>query len=92
MMSGDIIEKYEKILIIMMSNIPSYACAISDRAKSEVILTGGFSTRKDVTAYNLQGRVARLPELQKGRQYHACSSYKSGTQTVKIVVPNEIRR
>ena len=64
-----------------MSDIPSYACAISDGP--EVILTGGFSARKDVTAYNLRGETAQLPKLEKGRQYHACSSYKTETQTVR---------
>ena len=87
MISGDIIENYEKILIIMF-NIRSYACAISDSDRSEVILTGGYKAdegaRKDVTAYNLQGRLEILPQLQKGRQYHACSSYKkSETETVR---------
>ena len=42
-----------------MFNFPSYACAISDGP--EVIITGGFSARKDVTAYNLQGVVVNLP-------------------------------
>ena len=59
----------------------SYACAISDG--SEVVLTGGFGNRKEVILYNLNGFVADLPRLKTGRQYHACSSYVSGTQTVK---------
>ena len=47
-----------------MSNIPypSYACAISNGA--EVVLTGGFGNRREVTAYNLDGWVANLPLLK----------------------------
>ena len=59
----------------------SYACAISDG--SEVILTGGFGNRRDVTAYNLDGFVEDLPLLNIGRQYHACSSFVQGSNTVR---------
>ena len=59
----------------------SYACAISDG--SEVVLTGGFGNRRDVTAYNLDGFVEDLPLLNIGRQYHACSSFVQGSNTVR---------
>ena len=63
----------------------SYACAISDG--SEVVLTGGFGSRREVTAYNLEGLVANLAPLNTGRQYHACSSFVlQGSKTVRNLI------
>ena len=59
----------------------SYACAINDG--SEVVLTGGFGNRREVTLYNLDGFVEDLPLLNIGRQYHACSSFVQGSNTVR---------
>ena len=52
--------------------IYSRACAI--QMTDSVILTGGLS-RSRVQEYNLQGSVARLPDLNIGRQSHACGHY-----------------
>ena len=60
-------------LILALIIIPSYACAISDG--SEVVLTGGFGNRKDVTVYSMAGFERNLPDLLVGRQYHACASF-----------------
>ena len=51
----------------------SYACAISD--DTEVIITGGFGARTDVSVYSMTGFQRNLPDLNTGRQYHACASY-----------------
>ena len=51
----------------------SYACAISDGDK--VILTGGYTTRNEVSVYSMTGFLKHLAELNVGRQYHACASY-----------------
>ena len=59
----------------------SYACAISDG--SEVVLTGGFGNRKEATVYDINGFVQDLPLLNIGRQYHACSSFVQGSNTVR---------
>ena len=53
--------------------LSSYACAINDGA--EVVLTGGFGNRKDVSVYSMSGFVRNLPDLHEGRQYHACARY-----------------
>ena len=53
--------------------LPSYACAINDGA--EVVLTGGFGNRKDVSVYSMSGLVRNLPDLHEGRQYHACARF-----------------
>ena len=39
------------------------------------MLTGGFSNRKDVVVYSMSGQEEILPDLNTGRQYHACASY-----------------
>ena len=52
----------------------SYACAINNGA--EVVLTGGFGNRKDVSVYSLSGFLGNLPDLHEGRQYHACARYQ----------------
>ena len=49
------VRKYESILF-------SYACAISD--DTEVILTGGFGARKDVSVYSLAGFQRSLTDLK----------------------------
>ena len=54
--------------------LPSYACAINDGA--EVVITGGFGNRRDVSVYSMAGFVKNLPDLNVGRQYHACARYQ----------------
>ena len=63
--------------------VASYACAISDG--QEVVLTGGFGNRRDVSVYSLSGFERNLADLNIGRQYHACASYiDKYSQKVKI--------
>ena len=40
-----------------------------------VILTGGTNFESRVQEYNLQGSVARLPDLNTNRRNHACGHY-----------------
>ena len=51
-----------------------------------VILTGGYysqySALNRVQEYNLQGSVARLPDLNTGRYRHACGHYVHQGQIV----------
>ena len=47
-----------------------------------VILTGGLYSRNRVQEYNLQGSVARLPDLNNGRESHACGHYVHNGQMV----------
>ena len=59
---------------INLSLLPSYACAINNG--TEVVVTGGFGNRKDVSVYSMSGFVQNLPDLNVGRQYHACARYQ----------------
>ena len=56
------------------------ACAIE--MKDTVILTGGSRSLSRVQEYNLQGSVARLPDLNIGRDNHACGHYVHQGQIV----------
>ena len=50
-----------------------------------VIITGGYSyptPLKRVQEYNLQGSVAKLPDLNTGRRQHACGHYVHNGQVV----------
>ena len=60
-------------IISKYSPISSYACAISDG--EEVVITGGFGNRRDVTVYSMSGLKRNLADLNVGRQYHACSRF-----------------
>ena len=40
-----------------------------------MILTGGYESKKKVQQYNLAGSMGRLPNLNIGRQWHACGQY-----------------
>ena len=51
------------------------ACAISDRDKEEVIITGGRETMTTVSVYNEAGWQRDLASLIQGRQAHGCGSY-----------------
>ena len=53
-----------------------------------VIHTGGLHSRSRVQEYNLQGSVARLPDLNTGRYYHACGHYVNDD---KQIVSTELR-
>lgn len=60
------------------------ACAISD--EDEVVITGGFGNRKSVKVYNLLGFNRNLPDLNFGRQYHACASYQDNNNRKTFLV------
>ena len=47
-----------------------------------VIITGGWSELSRVQEYNLHGSVARLPDLNTGREDHACGYYVHDRQIV----------
>ena len=47
-----------------------------------VILTGGTLSPSRVDEYNLQGSVARLPDLNTGRSEHACGHFVRSGQLV----------
>ena len=51
------------------------ACAIADPQNEEVIVTGGYHTLTKVSIYNKNGHQRDLPDLSKGRDEHACSSF-----------------
>ena len=56
------------------------ACAIN--LGSSVNLTGGgFTTLTTVSQYNETGLIKYLPDLQKGRMGHGCSSYNNAKGT-----------
>ena len=62
-----------------------YACAIPEEAS--LVITGGLSTQKTVSRYNITGWVQDLAELNVGRQTHGCSSYyKNGAQVVSVTL------
>ena len=50
------------------------------------IVTGGYDSRRRVQEYNLQGSVARLPNLNTGRNDHACGHYIHNGQMVSTIV------
>jgi hypothetical protein len=62
-----------------------YACAIPDKDKPSVILTGGGFDEEAghrVSRYNIHGFVKDLPQLTVSRMDHGCGSYRrdDGTQ------------
>jgi len=60
-------------------------CGITDTDTDSVIYTGGILTLTNVSRYSLTGLVEELPNLNHGRRYHGCSSYKDKT-TGKLVL------
>ena len=42
-----------------------------------LVITGGSETMTTVSRYNDQGWLEDLPDLNIGRQYHACTGYTS---------------
>ena len=60
------------------------ACAI--QLEDTVIVTGGVHSYTRVQEYNLQGSVARLPDLNTGRFNHACGHYTHNGQLVSSIV------
>ena len=42
------------------------------------MVTGGsYPNRQRVTQYSLTGEVTELPDLNNGREYHACSKFEN---------------
>ncbi len=64
----------------------SYACAISDADKEEVIITGGASTRTTVSVYGEAGWQRDLAPLSQGRLWHTCGSYVNGGKKVRPIM------
>ena len=60
-----------------------YACSI--QLEDTVIVTGGSWSLTRVQEYNLQGSVARLPDLNTGRYGHACGYYVHNGKIVSTV-------
>ena len=60
-----------------------------------MIVTGGqkLASRSRVQEYNLQGSVARLPDLHTGRRKHACGYYVNKGQIVstELIIDYEFR-
>jgi len=59
-------------------------CSIQD-GPYNVILTGGFSSPKNVSIYNAEGLVGQLPPLLEGRRNHGCGSYNYNGAKVYLV-------
>ena len=71
--------------MIFNLNYCSDACGI-DLGDSYVV-TGGYSSRQNVTQYSLAGEVTNLTDLQQGRYLHACTSFKDDNGvTVSLLV------
>ena len=68
----------------------SYACAISDG--DIVVVTGGFQHKDEVSVYNIHGFIRYLPNLLKGRQYHACAAYQNddGEKVEVFIIKSDI--
>ena len=56
------------------------ACSI--QLEASVINTGGQFSPSRVEEFNLQGSVARLPDLNTGRGEHACGHFERSGQLV----------
>merc|ERR1711981_1296234 len=71
--STELVNNTDTISQFTLNDPVSYACAINNFG--EVVLTGGFGNRKDVVRYSMSGFEGNLPDLNVGRQYHACSRF-----------------
>ena len=68
----------------------NFRTACSNQLENSVIVTGGYTRSTDashgrVQEYNLQGSVARLPDLNTARRNHACGHYVHRGQAVYVV-------
>ena len=63
-----------------------YREACSIQLEDTVIVTGGLHSYTRVQEYNLQGSVARLPDLNTGRSLHTCGHYTHNGQMVSTIV------
>ena len=63
----------------------NYRRACSIQLEDTVIVTGGYPAITRVQEYNLQGSVARLPDLNTGRRHHACGHYTHNGQMVSTI-------
>ena len=67
--------------IILIDVYFSDACSIEDPDTETAVILGGRYTMTTVSVYGRQGWLEDLSSLNTGRQYHACTSYKtSGTR------------
>ena len=69
----------------------NYREACSIQLQESVIFTGGFPMLSRVQEYNLYGSVARLPDLNTGRDWHSCGHYVHNGQMVGSVFSYDIR-
>ena len=72
-------------------NFNRRACAIADPENEEVIVTGGHYTLTKVSIYNKNGHQRDLPDLSKGRDEHACSSFIYDQTKVRYTNKFEIK-
>ena len=49
------------------------ACGI--KTQDKFVITGGYPSLKTVTRYSRTGETETLPQLNVGRDRHACGSY-----------------
>ena len=61
----------------------SYACAIPDPDKEEVIITGGGWSLTTVSVYSEAGWQRDMTPLNQRRQRHCCSSFLSEGERVR---------
>ena len=64
----------------------SYGCAISDKDKEELIITGGKGIMTTVSVYSEAGWQRDLAPLNQGRWLHACGSYVNGGKKVNYIM------
>ena len=64
------------------TNFIIHRVACSIQLEASVINTGGQFSPSRVQEYNLQGSVARLPDLNTGRGEHACGHFVRSGQLV----------
>eukprot|EP00092_Neocalanus_flemingeri_P020654 GFUD01022379.1.p1 GENE.GFUD01022379.1~~GFUD01022379.1.p1 ORF type:complete len:495 (+),score=82.82 GFUD01022379.1:9-1493(+) len=76
----------EEGLSFSLKNKIEHACAITDRDTDTVIITGGQYTKSQVSRYNMEGFVSKLPDLLTGRGNHACGSFKRTDGTLVLLV------
>ena len=71
------------VSIVRWSSLGYLCCraACSIQLEESVIITGGWS-QKRVQQYNLAGSMGRLPDLNTGRQRHACGKYIQNGEVV----------
>ena len=60
-------------MVCTINSCFSYACSIEE--EEEVIITGGSYSLTKVTSYRMNGESTSLPDLNTGRDLHACGRF-----------------